>query len=306
MAESLSLQKIAYAAECIAYDLLSQKAGDRVRPMIEYHQLIGVSSGTVKNAFDYLEKTGAASFSRHGHEGSYIKALDYRKLQGCCTKKEILGIMPLPYSRRYEGLASAFYDQLSDLSFNMAYARGAQSRVRLVDSRTCHFAITSRYAALELIQEGMNVKVSLDLGPESYLSSHVLVMRRGNDRIRKGMRVAYDENSLDQKSITLAVTASVPVEFVSLRTQQTVSALLEGRIDAGVWNYDAVMDHPALQELSVIQLPRQQYTDSFTSAVVVIHKDNWTLDRLLTSRITKEETMRMIDECIMERRVPVY
>ena len=97
MAESLSLQKIAYAAECIAYDLLSQKAGDRVRPMIEYHQLIGVSSGTVKNAFDYLEKTGAASFSRPGHEGSYNQALGFIKPQGCCPKKEILGIKPPPY-----------------------------------------------------------------------------------------------------------------------------------------------------------------------------------------------------------------
>lgn len=138
MATRPSMQKISIAVERIAWDLLCLDVGDRVRSIDEYHNRLGVSSGTVKNALDYLESTGAASFSRHGHEGTIVEHMDYRALQRSCTRGQLLGIMPLPYSVRYEGFATALCEQLSDLDFNMAYARGAESRIALVESSTCH------------------------------------------------------------------------------------------------------------------------------------------------------------------------
>ena len=140
MATRPSMQKISIAVERIAWDLLCLDVGDRVRSIDEYHNRLGVSSGTVKNALDYLESTGAAAFSRHGHEGTIVEHMDYRALQRSCTRGQLLGIMPLPYSVRYEGFATALCEQLSDLDFNMAYARGAESRIALVESSTCHFA----------------------------------------------------------------------------------------------------------------------------------------------------------------------
>ena len=43
--------------------------------------------------------------------------------------------MPLPYSRTYEGFATAIYEQLKEYRFNMAYARGAVGRIQLVEVR---------------------------------------------------------------------------------------------------------------------------------------------------------------------------
>ena len=43
-----------------------------------------------------------------------------------------MGIMPLPYSQTYEGFATAIYEQLKKLKFNMAYARGAVGRICLL------------------------------------------------------------------------------------------------------------------------------------------------------------------------------
>ena len=54
---------------------------------------------------------------------------------------QILGIMPLPYSRTYEGFATAIYEQLSKVHFNMAYARGAVGRIHLVEAGTYQFAV---------------------------------------------------------------------------------------------------------------------------------------------------------------------
>ena len=90
MATRPSMQKISIAVERIAWDLLCLDVGDRVRSIDEYHNRLGVSSGTVKNALDYLESTGAASFSRHGHEGTIVEHMDYRALQRSCTR----GIRP--------------------------------------------------------------------------------------------------------------------------------------------------------------------------------------------------------------------
>ena len=44
----------------------------------------------------------------HGHQGTYIEKLDYRRLQENCMRKELLGIMPPPYSLTYEGLPQQF------------------------------------------------------------------------------------------------------------------------------------------------------------------------------------------------------
>lgn len=299
----MGCQKIAFAVDRIATDLLSASQGDKAVPMDEYRRRLGVSRGTVKNAFDHIERVGGVSFSRHGHEGSIIESIDYRALQQCCLRHEILGIMPLPYSSRYEGLATAIYEQLSALDFNMAYSRGAVGRMRLVESGTYHFAITSRHAAEKAMEAGMDVATVMDFGPGSYLSSHVLLFRKGVDRIQDGMKVAWDDNSLDQRSISTLVTEGRDVEFVPLRTQQTVAALLSGTIDAGVWNYDAVTENHDTASLSVIPVPDEVYCDGFTSAVVVARRDDEAMARLLHRYVSMERTNWIIEE-VREGRMP--
>lgn len=306
MATRPSMQKISIAVERIAWDLLCLDVGDRVRSIDEYHNRLGVSSGTVKNALDYLESTGAAAFSRHGHEGTIVEHMDYRALQRSCTRGQLLGIMPLPYSVRYEGFATALCEQLSDLDFNMAYARGAESRIALVESSTCHFAVTSRYAALRSIGDGHDVAIAVDCGPGSFLSRHVLVFRRGQKEVVDGMKVAWDDNSLDQMSITRSVTEGRHVRYVPLKTQQTVAALLSGTIDAGVWNMDALSDNHATQELSIVEIPQRGYTDDFTSACLVVRRDDDTMMRLLSHRIDGARTLSIMEDVVHGGRPAAY
>ncbi len=306
MSERFIMHKLAFTIDSIASDMLSLSVGGKAFPMDVYRKRLGVSKGTVKNAFDYLESMNAIKLSRHGHEGSLIEEIDYKMLQKCCIRQELLGIMPLPYSTRYEGLATASYEQLSSFNFNMAYARGAEGRIRLVENRTYHFAITSRYAALKSIEEGKMIKIAIDLGEGSYLSSHVLVFRKDQDGIEDGMRVSYDASSLDQKHITELLTAGYSVEYVPMKTQQTVKALLAHEIDAGVWNYDAISAHHLTDELSIVKIEQMDYTDDFTSAVIVIHKDDSALENLLTRYFPKEKILAIIEDVVEGRREAVY
>ena len=67
------------------------------------------------------------------------------------------------------------------------------------------------------------------------------------DGIVDGMRVAYDSDSLDQSKITQNLVKGKKVELVGIRTQQTIAALRAGIIDAGVWNYDDILENHHLE-----------------------------------------------------------
>lgn len=300
-------QKKGVTISNLAQDLLVKNVGDRIAPISYYQEEFQVSRGTMQNAFQYLKDMGAICLIHHGHQGTYLESLDYAKLQECCLQSEILGIMPLPYSQTYEGFATAIYAQMSRLKFNMAYTRGAVGRIRLVESGTYQFAIVSQYAAEDAISRGLEVKCLMNFGPGSFLSKHILLLRDGQvNGIQDGMRVAYDEDSLDQSGITRNLIKNKRVQLVNIRTQQTLTALLAGTIDAGVWNYDDIMENHHLHDLKVVFLADDEYNNLFSTAVMVIQKNSPYLAELLLKYINAETTIKILDEVRSGTRQPYF
>ena len=128
MSETL-YQKIGIAVNRLAQDLLARQEGERIPSISEYQEKLQVSRGTIQNGLAYLKESGAVNLVSRGHLGTFIESLDYRRLQECSFNKELTGIMPLPYSLCYQGLATALYRALSAYAFNLLYARGAESRL---------------------------------------------------------------------------------------------------------------------------------------------------------------------------------
>ena len=300
-------QKIGVTIEKLALDLLSKNVGDRIQPISQYQEDFAVSRGTIQNAIRYLEKAGAVNLTHHGHQGTYIAGLDYGKLQENCLRKGLMGIMPLPYSATYEGFATAIYEQLKDLRFNMAYARGAAGRIDLVVSGAYQFAVSSQYAAEYAIDSGKEIEVVLNFGTGSFLSQHVLLLRDVTmDGIVDGMRVAYDSDSLDQSKITQNLVKGKKVELVGIRTQQTIAALRAGIIDAGVWNYDDILENHHLEELKVVFLDASEYNKLFSTAVLLVRKDGGYLKEVLKKYINVKQTMEILEDVRNGRRTPSY
>lgn len=218
-----------------------------------------------------------------------------------------MGIMPLPYSATYEGFATAIYEQLKDLRFNMAYARGAAGRIDLVVSGAYQFAVSSQYAAEYAIDSGKEIEVVLNFGTGSFLSQHVLLLRDVTmDGIVDGMRVAYDSDSLDQSKITQNLVKGKQVELVGIRTQQTIAALRAGIIDAGVWNYDDILENHHLEELKVVFLDASEYNKLFSTAVLLVRKDGGYLKEVLKKYINVKQTMEILEDVRNGRRTPSY
>lgn len=279
----LLYQKIGIAVNLLAQDLLGRKSGERIPSISEYQQMLQVSRGTVQNSLSYLKDAGAITLVARGHMGTFIQTLDYRRLQECTFNREILGAMPLPYSSCYQGLATALYQVFSPFAFNLVYARGAESRLRLITSGVCQFIVCSRFAAEEAIAKGDDVQIAVDLGPETYLSRHVLVLRDPQAKgIAPGMRVAYDRASADHRYITEMICGQVPqVELVQMRAHQIVQSIRSGAIDAGVWNLDEIVES-GYQGLNVVPIDGIVDVSRFSSAVLVVRKGEQALGQMLS------------------------
>lgn len=289
-------QKTGVAKSLLAQDLMSKNPGERILSISEYQKKFEVSRGTIQNAFTFLKNSGAIILAHHGHQGSYIVKLDYHKLQENCMRREILGIMPLPYSLTYEGFATAIYEQLSQLNFNMAYSRGAVGRIKLVESGTYQFAVCSQFAAEQSMREGKKIEIVLNFSAGSFLSKHVLLFaKRDQTEISDGMRVAYDHNSIDQSHITEKLVRGKTVSLVPIRIQQTIPALLGGVIDAGIWNYDDIIDNKR-HDLNVSFLNETEYSDLFSTAVLIVRKDDEYLKALLTKNISIARVLKTLRE----------
>lgn len=296
-------QKTGIAVNRLAKDLLTRSIGDRIPSISEYQEKFGVSRGTVQNSLNYLKERQAITLLSRGHMGTFIESLDYPRLQECSFNKEILGSMPLPYSLGYQGLATALFQVMTPYAFNLVYARGSASRMKLLASDGCQFAVCSLYAAEVAKRSSEDIEIALDLGPGTYLTRHMLIFREpGKTVIESGMRVAYDRDSMDHQHLTEMVVKGVPdVVLTEMKAHQTIKAIRSGQVDAGVWNQDGILeaDH---KDLNMVPIPVTAETAKYSSAAIVVAKENREIAQLLR-QVIRPETVRQIQEAVREGRM---
>lgn len=296
-------QKTGIAVNRLAQDLLTRRKGDRIPSISEYQEKLGVSRGTIQNGLNYLKERKAVTLMTRGHMGTFIEALDYPRLQECSFNKEILGSMPLPYSTCYQGLATALFQLMSPYAFNLVYARGSGSRMKLLVSDVCQFSVCSLYAAEEAIRTNEDVEIALDLGPGTYLTRHMLIFREsGKMNIESGMRVAYDHDSMDHRRLTELMIGDVPnVELVEMKAHQTVKAIQTGQVDAGVWNLDGILES-GYKDLNMVPIPITSETAKYSSAAFVVSKSNREIAQLLR-QVLRPEAVRQIQQGVQSGRI---
>ena len=115
-----------------------------------------------------------------------------------------------------------------------------------------------------------------------------------------------DKDSLDQSRITQNLIKNKNVKLINLRTQQTISALLDGTIDAGVWNYDDIIENHRVDNLKIVFLAENEYNNLFSTAVIVIRKGDSYLAELLRKTINVETTLKILKEVREGIREPYF
>jgi len=296
------LSKNGTATMKLSRELLNYSIGDRIPTITEFSQQIELARGTIQNALRNLINSKAIVIESRGHLGSYLVKKNNTILLEFAGITYLVGAMPLPYSKRYEGLASGIIvasENLNAAPLNLAYMRGAKSRMSMVDYGRYDFAIVSRSAAESYIEEKDTLEIVLSFGKESYTGKHVLMLHdRNKQSTEDGMKIGIDEDSYDQINLTKAVCKGKKVEYIPIEYSRTIDCILSGEIDAMVMNVDEVLD----KKVPIHYVDIRDYDDRNTEAVIVSSKNHEEIGNLLRASL-KIETVLEIQRQILEDKI---
>ena len=284
--------------------LITMKKNDKLPTFSEMQEQLGVSRGTVQNALKFLIDAKAVDIRTRGKMGSYINDINPLILQQFCSRAQINGLMPLPYSRTLECLATALYKCFSNqqLKFVLSYAGGSSNRYSMLLSDAFDFAISSKAAAIKTIEDGYPIEIAMDLGRRSYLSKHVLVFgQRMDARLRDGLRIGIDNESFDQRQLTYKVLQSYNVELVEIKRQRFLGAIKDGYIDASIWNYDEIFEKE-YEGFQCIDLEFENIED-FSNAVIVIKQKDAFIKKVLENSLHLEQ-VKLVRDMVMNNVIP--
>ncbi|MFF1961727.1 GntR family transcriptional regulator YhfZ [Streptomyces sp. NPDC058220] len=230
------------AARQLAVLLLNHEPDTRLPRVRDFAVELGVGNGTVQAALQLLEKAEAIETTARGHLGTFLVRSDRSILWRLSGLGTLLAAMPLPYSRRYEGLATGLRSAFEEAGapFAITFMRGAGARTTALIEGKVDLVVLSRFAADRLVGEHP-VELVADLGPATYVGAHGLLLRHGADLDTPGLRVAVDHASEDQRMLAERVFAGRgDIEWVEASYMQLPELLEQDRADATVWNLDEV------------------------------------------------------------------
>ncbi|MEW8978732.1 MAG: GntR family transcriptional regulator YhfZ [Symbiobacterium sp.] len=299
------LHRYGSVAEELARRLAAHRVGDRLASVGELAAEFGTGRGTVQAALKLLTDEGAVELERRGSLGSFITKLDYARLMARAGLATVIGVMPVAYSLHFIGLATGLTRAFAqaEIPLVLAQVRGGRSRIQLLRTGRCDFAVASRMA-WEAESGAGDLQLVFSFGPGSSVGEHVLLVREGFDGIADGMRVGVDPTSHDHMRLTLEECQGRAVEMVEISYAQSLSLLLRGAIDATVWDGGAPLVPPGLKILPLRR--RSGPTGGDTEAVLLTRGSDQALAALLRARIRPEAVVEVQRRVLSGEELPAF
>ncbi len=304
--QQLLLSKNGLAALHLAREFLKYSVGSKIPTVTDLGEKLKIGRGTLQSSLRLLQSTGAIKLESKGHMGTYLVKKNTLILLEIANITSIVGAMPLPYSKKYEGFASGLIVAMENhynIPVNMAYMRGAKNRISMLLANRYDYAVVSRYAAEEFIKGNDSITIVKSFGRYSYLSEHIVIFNNQKaEQIEDGMRVGIDVDSIDQKDLTEEVCKGKKVDFIPIDYSQVLSRVLSGDIDAAVWNKDEITDK--LVHVNYISVERED--DSDTEAVIVVRKSKEEMIALLNEIIDIDTVLNIQNLVLGGKITPSY
>ncbi|NLU75073.1 GntR family transcriptional regulator [Streptomyces sp. HNM0575] len=309
-ADARFLTRNGMAARQLAALLLNHEADTRLPRLRDFAGELQVGNGTVQAALQLLEEAGAVETKARGHLGTFLVHSDRAILWRLAGLGTLLAAMPLPYSHRYEGLATGLRAafERAGAPFAITFMRGASTRLGALLDGKADLVVLSRFAA-DRVAEEHPVELVWDLGPGTYVGSHGLLLRRGARLEAEGLRVAVDSSSEDLRMLAArAFQGREDVEWVEASYMQLRGLFAQGRVDATVWNLDEVRDHlgPDVEVLPLDEeIARELASRNSSAALIGRAGETPALDAVRTSLDFRLVT-EVQREVMRGERVPQY
>lgn len=300
---STLLSRAGFAAMHLAQRLAALSAGDRVPRFEDLAADLDCGKGTVQAGFDLLAEAGGLTLRSRGRLGTFVDTIDHTVLWQVAGQRSVSVAMPLPYSRRYEGLATGLQASFtkSGLPLSLMFMRGSVARLRALSEGRADFVVMSALAA----SDHAELEVVHNFGAESYVASHCMILAEGTDPHSTTLRVGVDPASADQERLVEYAFGALPIERrVPLSYNQLDAAFRDGSIDATVWNADEIRAHITVPiQIHPLDLPADAAN---TQAVVVRQRSGQPMAIGVQQALADPLVKTCADDVVAGRATPTY
>jgi YhfZ C-terminal domain/Helix-turn-helix domain len=287
----------------LARRFLTLEPGARLPTVAELATELRTGTSTVQRGLAILTGSGLLTIDARGKNGTYLVALDRPGLWREAGQQLILGLMPLPYTRRYEGLATGLRADLErvDVPFSLAFVSGAHARLDAAIAGQ-QFAVVSRHAAERARGEGLGAEVWVDFGPSSYVAGHSLVWR-GRRRPRRP-RVGIDLRSYDQRGLA-ELEFGEDATLVDTPYLQVFERLAADEFDVTISAWDVIERMPPGLNTSELSSVTELADRGYTTAVIAGGTSQVLLGELLRRDLDPERVLEQ-QRAVLAGAVPRY
>jgi DNA-binding transcriptional ArsR family regulator len=291
------------AASALARNLLVEHVGSRLPTVSEYAAELEMGVGTVQRALRMLEDAGSIRLEPRGRLGTFLADVDRPKLWETSQSGLLIGLMPLPYTRRYEGLATGLRASLEKLQvpFSLAFMSGAETRLKAL--KPGNFAIVSKLAARRLRRNRAAIREVVDFGPDSFVEGHALVW--APKARRKHPRVGIDLESPDQVEFATREFGK-DAELIDVPYLQVVEQLRAGAFDVAIWARDALRQVGDLEVGDFQTEAARSVVPLNTTAVLVTSAADTLTAALVENELDVEQVLSIQREVLSGERPPRY
>ena len=275
-----------------------------VRQLADEHRS---SLASIHAAIGRLEGAGAIEVDRRGRLGAFLVSRSVGRLWAAAESGPLVVSLPLASSLRYEALATAIKQLLTNagLEVFLIFVRGSRQRLQAVREGRCHLAAMSSFAAAELC--GPDDRVIGELAPNSYNTGHRVFYSAAEPQ-RHHLRVIVDRHSADQQLLTGLEFAGADIELVPAMTGQITRLLTNGLADAAVWTsdemeatrLDGILDRPLGPSV------RARVGDTDTRAALVGKASEAGVMHAVIAQIDAAEVARIQQDVMSGKVVPEY
>ncbi len=304
------MSKNGRAIMLLAREMFSYAVGDRIRTVTDYVELLEISRGTVQSALKFLKEDNCIELESRGHLGTFLIKVDHKKLWRYSDFGVIIGAMPLPYSKRYEGLATGLYKAFEEkeIPFSLAFMRGANKRIEALNYGKYNFAILSKLAAETQQITHQKLHIVHEFQPGSYVGNHVVVFRdKAYKSIQDHMRVGFDNTSIDQSMLTEMECEGLEVTYIATPYNQILQKLEMNEIDVAIWNADEIKEKNLDFNIQPLSKPLARELDNKgTIATIVVSRDSLVIGRIMGRLLELDSVEKVQEMVIKDQMMPVY
>lgn len=287
--------------------VLAIAPGERLPTTSDIASDLEVGFGTVEKAVTALKEAGVIATRARGQKGTFLLERDLALLWEAAGLGSAVGLMPLPNSLHFVGLATGvteWFDR-TKIPFTLNFKNGARARLAMLLEGKVDFIVVSRRAADLIRADDEEVVAIADMPKGSYYGGHHVLIGAGVTTPREDWVIGVDPSSFDHVDLCARLFPGSPVR--EIRYVNLPYAVANGEVDATTIHSRSLMPLEIAQALVLEPVGSEEpalMRDS--GAVILCHTDNAPL-RTAFAETGRLEIIGEVQEAVVSgEREPAY